>query len=235
MFSVTTQQKADYLYNSYQSTFQCEPVPESSIIADGVSQGYETHNTGEVMEDEHCSQVMFCNVNNPDHPAGYVVKDLKPNEGLFNKIITDLKMGLGYNWYILPKIKIPKDIDYNTNVCRIEIVNQRNEIIKTFELKAMNFRDAGCTYSGDYINEYNINSNGYQPLMINMEMSKQINPEYNKKTNEKSKCNFDIRIYWYKECTMWIDYVKVENDIAYNLIKGVYDNWFNKESINILK
>ncbi|MCE1165619.1 MAG: T9SS type A sorting domain-containing protein, partial [Bacteroidetes bacterium] len=43
----------------------------------------------------------------------------------------------------------------------------------------------------------------------------------------------DIQVYWYGNCDMWIDYVRVDNDVADQLFKGYYEepgrNWIQDE------
>ncbi|MBI5402437.1 MAG: hypothetical protein HY959_03480 [Ignavibacteriae bacterium] len=49
--------------------------------------------------------------------------------------------------------------------------------------------------------------------------------------------SFDIQIYWYNECDMWIDYVKVENEVADKLLsndpQNNFDPWIQWEADNI--
>ena len=40
----------------------------------------------------------------------------------------------------------------------------------------------------------------------------------------------DIRVYWYGLCDMWIDYVRLENELAYYLFRGEYDDDIREET-----
>jgi hypothetical protein len=40
----------------------------------------------------------------------------------------------------------------------------------------------------------------------------------------------DIKVYWYGTCDLWVDQIRVENDIAGELLSGEYDSWIMEEA-----
>ena len=232
MFSYMMRPKIEYLCYGQKSDYQCEPMDRDYTNLTDWFYSYDSSKTGEPIKDNQSTKVMFCGMDNPNHSAGYVVKNLKTNRELCSRVITNLTQDNVFEWYILPKIKIPQNTNDNARVCRIEIVNWGDTIIKTYEIMASHYKFHN-SYSGNYIDEFNRSGNGYEPLKLSLSESQLINSGGFGWTDLSKYCHFDIRVYWYKECNMWIDYVRVENDIAYDLYKGIYDNWIQQEAQQI--
>ncbi len=165
------------------------------------------------------------------------------------------------DWLIKPSIRADKDFVSNpnnqdVNICRIDIYNHDgynsnnpslNRISST-DIKARYFQsDYQHTYQGDYMEEFYFAQN-QSPSAIKIEHQdwatgnnqwcltargeKSIQEE-----NNSSTCNHaDIRVYWYGNCDMWIDYVRVDNDVASDLFADPpnentnrYNQWIDDE------
>ncbi|MBK8552235.1 MAG: hypothetical protein IPL53_14700 [Ignavibacteria bacterium] len=56
-----------------------------------------------------------------------------------------------------------------------------------------------------------------------------------------TSCAVDFKVYWYGQCDMWIDYVRVDNEIAHDLFSNdlqnpqfvQYQNWLKWEADSI--
>ncbi len=121
-------------------------------------------------------------------------------------------------WHIMPRIRIDiafanNNNNWNTNVCKIVIKNWKGEKREQI-LKVANFREDDNTYyDGSYISEYFEHPiSPLTNLLIN-------DPMWFKDSNHYVYPNLtDFQVYWYNNCNMWIDYIKVEDDYAYKLL-----------------
>jgi len=223
--------KIEYLSYGQHSDYQCEVLPEDPVNnATDWFYSYREHGPGNDVDDNQPTKVRLCEVNDPNHQAGYVVRNLKANRELCNE--DDLRVNTDhiYDWYFLPQIKIPQGLNNNTQVCRIDVVSWEDEVLKSWELTAGSFLDSNLSYSGEYIHEFNLRNLGYEPMTINVSENLLFNPNKHGWTDVNTNCKFDIRVYWYKQCDMWIDYIRVENEVAYELFKGNHDDWIGLEA-----
>ncbi|MDD5363688.1 MAG: hypothetical protein PHN88_16310, partial [Ignavibacteria bacterium] len=229
LYTYLMRPKIEYLCYGQHSVYQCEPLAEDpDNNATDWFYSYYDHETGAPVQDGGRT-VMYCSVNNDNHNEGYVVKNLKSNRELCNRVVTNLTQDNMYDWYILPAIKVPQDIGDETRVCRIEIIGWNGNTVSTMELKGKNFKVQNY-YSGDYQEEFNFNTGSYLPFKITAEEAENFNPDEQGWWKIELDCQFDIRVKWYKETDMWIDYVKVENKMAYDLLKGGHDDWIQEEA-----
>jgi hypothetical protein len=220
--------KIEYLSYGQHSDYQCEVLPEDPVNnATDWFYSYRFHETGRDSVDNQPTNVRICEVNNPNHQAGYVVRGLKANRELCNE--DDLRINTDhiYDWYFMPKIKIPQGLSNNTPVCRIDVVSWDSVVLKSWDLTAGSFKDGYGNYSGDYIKEFNLLNQGYEPMTIKVSENLLFNPNKHGWTDVNANCKFDIRVYWYKQCDMWIDYVRVENEVAYILLTDSLSNLHN--------
>ena len=177
--------------------------------------------------------VMYCNTEK-DKP-GYVLKGAVINsrsDPLNSKFLNDTL----YQFYINARMRIKRDLiiprkeNYNdqnimTPVCRLEIVNVIGKVILEVEITARNFMgtdpdDPGrMYYSGDYLENF---SGGLLMDSLISFSGKDLIPEG--KTSAAGS-NADYRIYWYGFTDVWIDHVKVKNNVARDLLNGKHDSW----------
>jgi hypothetical protein len=223
--------KIEYLVYGQHSDYQAEIISEDTVnYATDWFYSYSNHETGRDTTDNQETLVRFCDANDATQNAGYVVKNLKANRELCNEDDFRINTDHIYDWYFMPKIKIPQGLNDNTQVCRIEVYSwEGGSPIKTWELTAGNFKDENGYYSGDYIQKFKLRQNGgYEPMTIKVDDNLQFNPNKKPWYDVGLNCQFDIRVHWYKQCNMWLDYIRVENEIAYTLLTDTLSNLHDK-------
>jgi len=204
--------------------------------------------------------VLFCDQSL--HSAGYVVRRLKANTEQSRKL--DDPGGNNWegdsecDWYVKPKIRIPASIPANfpdLEICRIEVNMNNGTTRKTVidsVIKARHFRpvDAPNSYDGSYLEEFYFDQTENEiPRSPKFTGDLVINPDLPTwsycargtlgptQPDHENSNHADIKIWWYDKCDMWLDYVKVENDIAHNLLNPnplnplwvEYNQWIEKE------
>jgi tetratricopeptide (TPR) repeat protein len=146
------------------------------------------------------------------------------------------------NFYIKPRIKIPVGLPDNTEICKIIIYNWNgpsnpNNKILEVTLKARNFKvdNGGNNYLGGYIEEYNFTQDPGTNLIID-NLTAGIN-KFNPGNIGITEpvCNVDIQVEWLENCDMWIDYVRVDDDVANDLFgtgaaHNTYLEWLQWEA-----
>jgi hypothetical protein len=60
--------------------------------------------------------------------------------------------------------------------------------------------------------------------MFRVECSDTLNPDDSTYGNVSNHCKVDYRIYWYGECDMWVDRIRVCNQVAFDLFDENSDN-----------
>jgi len=235
MYSYMMRPKIEYACYGQRSDYQCESIPRPSNPENDITDwfySYDSNKTGSNIDDGQQTLVRFCEMNDSKSSAGYVVKNLRTNREQCNTFVTNMTQDAIFDWYIMPKIRIPQGISNNTRVCRIDIIGWENNPVISFELTGFSFQDSNYQYNGEYIDKFKQTPDGNrEPLIIPVGETIHFNPlNKNWTATGNDDCHFDIRVYWYKECNMWIDYVRVENDIAYNLFNGNLDPWITQET-----
>lgn len=172
-----------------------------------------------------------------DQP-GYVVKGLKANREQINCIASwgSKAVDENYTWYVKPKIRLDSIQVSNLNeelpVCKVIITNFQGDIIKSPILRIRHFKFDN-SYNGRYLEEFNYSTNDTQ-LVLNPELTPLFNPNCENLWDED--CAVDFQVYWYGQCNMWIDYVRVDNEIAHRLLKGNdvdFERWLKWEADSI--
>jgi hypothetical protein len=204
----------NYFSRARSYKFECESTDSEGMFF------YKTRESGtditDLSEFGKGEKVRFCK--SGFDKEGYIVKDLEYTEQVEwgNASFSD--------WRIKPRLRIDKEqarTNPNLKVCRIEIVNFEGKIIDSTDIFIQYFLDLskdpndGYYYKGEYIDRFR---NSIEEWDISI-LSESFNPSNNKGKN----CKVDYRVYWYGECDIWIDYIKVENIIAERLLKGEFD------------
>lgn len=180
--------------------------------------------------------------NQTDGGANWVVKRLKANS----------EQGLPYGddgpfgdnecrWFIKPRIRIDSTEAHNNGnalVCKVKVIDQTgNNTLKEVDIKAVNFINPQTgNYGGEYIEEFYslpltdslaIQGKWGQGLLFESRGTCETDPAglYDKA---------DIQVYWYGQCNMWIDYVRVDNDIANDLFSTDPNNTRHNDYMNWL-
>jgi hypothetical protein len=241
--------KIEWLAYGQSSTYQAEYVSTnddywfySFQVHNGVSMpDYDFNNGDSVL---HCSSIEL----GPN--AHYVLTRLKANT-------EQVKTGRGSNinqwqyddectWLVKPRIRIDSNFAHNnpiTPVCSIKVIGSDGLTLKNVILNGRNFLDINNNYDGRYIDEYRIFP-GDDTLLIHGAWGDD-EWVYKAKGNDPSDaghCKTDIQVYWYGYCNMWIDYVRVDNDVADGLLGdkycGEYNQWIMEAAgsgyVNIL-
>lgn len=179
--------------------------------------------------------------------SGAMVKHLTPglNPGYIGKKIrahmeqvgvgspNELYCDTNYSWYIKPRMRINSGFannpaNINKKVCRIVVTNYDGDTVRNVDIKVSDFFDEHNFYNGSYKDEFRFPNNINQLLI---DKGRVLNP---KQRYRADSCKFDIQVYWYAECELWIDYVRVENNLAADLFNHVYDNtWIKWEADEI--
>ncbi len=117
-------------------------------------------------------------------------------------------------WYLMPRMKINTDVFiYHGDwpVCKIRIVKYSNNTyvgeLPSIVIHAQDFLQSYGNYYGEFIQTYPTIQNTLKLLPSNFTS-----------TEDNFYDRLDFEIYWYGYCDLWIDRIRVENEIAYNLL-----------------
>jgi len=192
--------------------------------------------------------------NNAPSGQGFAVRRLITNSEQcnMNSPIGPVPGDKIHSWYIKPSIRADKNfIDNHSQepVCRVDIYNLDGNLIKSTEIRARNFKDLNGLYDGYYHEEFNFDGpSGDSTLIFPKQQAINFNPNnggwaFNSRgvSSTDGSNKMDIRVYWYGTCDMWIDYVRVDNDVAHDLLSNdplnlnwvQYDNWLHWEAQQI--
>lgn len=218
--------KIEYLSFGQRSDYQCEVIKKADDTQWFYS--FRDNERGTDIPDSG-AMVRYCKVNpsiSPEENAGWIVKGVKANTEQSNP--GDNHGDKKCTWYIKPKIRINPAADENTRVCRVVVVNHKGDSIMKTDILAKDFKIKN-KYIGEYREEYNLT--GGRTLNVKSNWGNDFNFAARGDFDEKLLGNHaDVQIYWYGECDMWIDYVRVDDDIANELFKGKHDNWLEEEA-----
>jgi hypothetical protein len=172
--------------------------------------------------------------------AGYVCEGLKTNreQCASYHYSSVYSVDYKYAWHLKPRIRIDPVVansSPNTPVCKIEVLNFNGNKIKEADIYARNFRVNNLTnYDGSYLELFHFASwddtsnlvisygTNFNPGRGGWEVNNPLDSNYSK---------VDIKVYWYGICDMWVDRVRVDNEVANDLFNGVYDNTWLKWEI----
>ncbi len=221
--------KISYLAWGQRSDYQCE---KTIADADYWFYTYTTHDSGNFHDSVDNSihgdgeKVRYCQPNpgNPSLNSGWIVKDLKANREQINRGWNYEQNDDSHEWYVLPRIRIDSSFaanpgNFNKPVCKIIVLDFNENTIKSVTLKISNFKKTiDSIYHGNYLEEY-FPQTGDTNLIISP--GGKFNPDSAFVGN--GNCKVDFRIWYYGECAMWIDRVRVENQVAHDLLNGYYE------------
>lgn len=184
--------------------------------------------------------------------TGYVFSGLISNREQIKNGENNMLQPQNRFWHIIPRIRINPDYANNSNldttrICRIEVLKFDGTIIDSVTIKANNFLNKslpGQIYNGSYIEYYYQNDTLNRPnkfvrdTSFIIESSQVLNPDDSTYANVSNQCHVDYRIYWYGECDMWVDRIRVCNQIAFdlfdenvnNLTHNTYMKWIRWET-----
>ncbi|MCX6165213.1 MAG: hypothetical protein NTU73_10220, partial [Ignavibacteriae bacterium] len=229
--SYSDRPKIDMLTYAQRSDYQCEEISVPSTD-NGVDWWYafDNHSCGNDTEDEG-RIVRYCQLSTDNAPDNLVVKSVRANREQVNNGSRGFWDG-NYSWYIKPMVKVDQDFVNNPdnseiNLFNIKVKNYNGNYIINVDIKAKYFWNENNYYDGNYKEEFRFPNNN----LLKIENSgpypngNEFNPNnYSSKNHENPPCLMDIEVYWYKECDMWIDYVRADNEWADRLFKDYYDD-----------
>ena len=141
-----------------------------------------------------------------------------------NRYYSDMKDST-YRWFIKPRMRIPDSIANNpamwsTNVVRVEVKNFKDSLIFSTDIKVANFRKNGQNYDGSYIENYFHPIYG-SPLPYYFDAKDLCNGAT---SNNITESKVDYKIYWYGNVTVWVDYVRLDDEWAHALFEPLIEN-----------
>ncbi len=218
----------DYSAWGQRSDYQCENVTEGQPYW---FYSYYNSATSSWIQDipDSGQTVKYCKVDtsNPGGDSGYIVQGLKANREQANRFWTPYQADTFSDWYVKPKIRIPTGLSINTKVCRIEILDWDSSVVKSIELTVNEFKDGNQNYNGNYMDEFYFQPNVLSPIKIDSP-GLCPGPDSLRKyfwdwssTTPLNTIKTDFRVFWYGQCDMWIDRIRIENEQA---VKLFYDD-----------
>jgi hypothetical protein len=209
--------KVEYLCYGQRSDYQCEPVTGGDLWF----YSFNDHETG-LQTTDSGQGVIHCRygVDNPN----FVVKRLKANAEQCHRsdAFDSYRYDSDCDWLIKPRIRIDSafvnnQANWNVLVCRVDVRNQGDTLIKSFDIKVRNFKEhPNSVYKGNYLEEYYFVTQGWSDTSTQNRTGDWGNGwAFTARGSGPDGDNHaDIQVYWYGNCDMWIDYVRVDNDIA---------------------
>jgi len=222
--------KIEWLCYGQRSDYQCEAVSSSdplwfySFLSPGHI-GIDTVDEGVYGYDGLMVRYCEVNANQTDGGAGWVVSKLKANSEqcrVISEVDNRWQGDSECEWLIKPRIRIDSTVAHNsgnTNVCRIIVLNEERDTIKNLIIKAANFiNDQTGFYNGQYIEEFFFGQNDSNLTIQGAWGTSWIWSARGDRETGSGYNLADIQVYWYGQCDMWIDYVRVDNDVADELL-----------------
>ena len=233
MKSIIMRPKIAMLCYGQRSDYQCESIPLNDDLWFYSFQspnhvGVDINDTwqGQTQVVRYCQR----DIQTTDGGAGWVVSRLKSNAeqcATFadNSGIIDPSIK---NWIVKPRVRIDSAFAHNypnSLVCKIKVLGQIGDtVLKEIDIKAGDFiNPINNQYNGQYLEEYNFTGNSN----LNIDSSWGIEAGRSARGNSTVDTmynNVDIKVYWYGNCDMWIDYVRVDNMVAHNLLSNDLSN-----------
>jgi len=230
--------KIEWLCHGQRSDYKCnDDIDDPELWFYHFQQ--QGHTTGQNITDNsqfgNNTKVRYCKYNTDG--KGLVVSRLKANTEQSHKM--DPSEGNQWfgdsecDWLIKPRIRIPVNFP-NTNpetpVCSVKVISRDGTTIKTNSvIKAKYFLNSQGQYNGNYIEDYNFGSESNTLTFTGETGNGWVYCARGDHNPDKSgDSHADIQVYWYGNCDMWIDYVRVDNDVANRLLKPGGDSEFDK-------
>ncbi len=245
MKSIIHRPKIAMLCYGQRSDYQCESVALNDDLwfYSFQSPGHVGIDTNDTWQGE-TQRVRYCRPNQTtDGGAGWVVSRLKANteQVLSFADASGIKDPSIKNWIVKPRIRIDSIVadnpaNWDKEVCKIKVKGQDGDtILKDVVITVRNFLDANFNYNGRYLEEYNFS--GDTDLEIDSLWGNWGgNGARGNDSIDTDNSRTDIQVYWYGNCDMWIDYVRVDNMVAHRLLSGSdpeFNNWLHWEAEDI--
>jgi hypothetical protein len=243
LYTILDRPKIEHIAFAQRSDYQCE---DQSSLTDVLGDNYwfytyENSETGAdyTSDPGYGTDVRGKKCSTGVHSPGYVVKDLRAKTEQVNRY-WDWHYSIddgNHQWYVKPKIRIDASFANNPAnqtipVCSLEVLNFEGDVIKRAEIKVRNLKDGpSAVYNGNYIDEFFFSP--YLPVdtsTLLIDDGTLFNP--NEELPWAAGNKVDFKVYWYGECDMWIDYVRVDNELGHRLLSGTdqeFESWLSWE------
>ena len=238
--------KIEWLCFGQRSDYQCETTIR--VDTNFWFYSFNEHNTGKDTTDNSFygsnQWVRYCkpDMNQTNGGADWVVRRLKANTEQSRDEI-GWWADRNTEWKIKPRIRIDSTFAANVQnrdklICRIDIRDSANTLIKSIDIKVRNFRPDDLTpYSGKYLEEFFFTPYGDTSTQVRRGAwgNRWVIEARGNRAENVINNHADIQIYWYGECEMWIDYVRVDNDVAHDLFSTDPSNIRHRDYMNWLR
>jgi len=217
----------NYLSYGQSSNYECE---DSSKV-DSLYKFYSYRNSRsngttitDVLDSGKWVKRCIYDRQNPGSNADTIVSGLITNREQANNFFGGGYMvgDSTYDWYIMPRIRIDyafanNPLNQRLKVCKIITTNWEGDTL-TQIIEVQNFKAFdSSSYVGKYLTAYyDRSSNNITNLTVTENLW--FNDDPLRAYNYGEGCKIDFKVYWYDECDMWIDYVRVENKPARDLL-----------------
>ena len=242
MITLMHRPKIDWLCYGQRSDYQCEkkqyvnPYLWFYSFQENVGQSKRDNSQyGDGQYVLHCSQNII-----PDGGQSYMSEGSVLSRLRCNNQQTKNEKGWKYDkeslWYVKPSIRIDSNVAHNLqnpNVCKIKVIASDGQtVLKEVIIRANDFLDGNDEYNGRYLEEF------YFPIGTNLTIDSAWGDAgaWDSRGNGTCGNEADIQVYWYGNCDMWIDYIRVDNDVAHRLLKGndpQFEQWLEWEADDI--
>ncbi|HMQ80652.1 MAG TPA: hypothetical protein PKE39_16695 [Ignavibacteria bacterium] len=230
--------KIEWLAFGQSSTYEAEPVLTTDPLW-----FYSFNVSSGVPQNDNGRNVLFCGQPAQGPGARYVLEKLKAITEQCRRIIGAPPLAANHwtgdsecEWLIKPMMRIPAlypVTNPETPVCKITVYKEDGLTVKKETIiKAKYFLNDSLQYDGSYKEEFNFFGETDLTFTGDLGSAWEYKARGNQ-TNEQGYNLADIKVFWYDNCEMWIDYVKVENDVADRLLKGndvQYEQWIETEA-----
>ena len=246
MKSIIHRPKIAMLCYGQRSDYQCDSVPLNDDLwfYSFQSPNHVGIDTNDIWQGQ-TQRVRYCkrNIQTTDGGAGWVVSRLKSNSeqcatwaDASGIISPDIK-----NWKVKPRIRIDTtfaQLNLNALVCNVKVIGQNGDTLRNADIRARNFSSPTIAYNGKYIEEYFFEDwSDTSSLEIDGLWGSEVGrTARGNDTVDHPYNKIDIQVYWYGNCDMWIDYVRVDNFVADRLLSGIdleFNNWLSWEAQDI--
>src|SRR5690606_20746010 len=122
----------------------------------------------------------------------------------------------------------------NNIVCKIAIFDPSGDTIKRTHLRVRNFTNSAGDYDGSYLEEFRFEA-GDTNLEIQGSWGEAREWTSRGSWPGEETNKMDIQVYWYGNCDMWIDYIRVDNDVANDLFSTDPNNTRHQEYMEWLE
>lgn len=237
MRTMMTRPKIEWLCYGQRSDYQCEEIPDND--RHWFYSFQSPNHTGNDVTDVTYgggASVRYCDAGSDSQ--GLVVSKLKANNEQAHDGLGPQFDG-GCTWFIKPRIRIDSAIAYdpqNPKVCKVKVIAADSTVLKEVDIHANDFLvDAGDNYDGRYIEEFNFDPGTNLAIQGSWGSMDAFSTRGNTSPDEWWMSKADIQVHWYGNCDMWIDYVRVDNDIADGLLNpnsanfNTYNDWIEDE------